>query len=678
MTALKAEKIFVDPQEEIPFLIQRLLKQSNEHIILVVPSSSVLFSSNLSVKVLARTLIQHDKVAILVTEDAYGGRIAQKAGLVVVQKVSQITSDLWEIAKSKQFGAKQELQVKKDELLKDIKGDAPVEKTESKKSKVEDVIKVEIDESAEITKDDEIIEKVEISGNISDDNDSLLKPKELKEKVKEIGGIQIYGGSDILKFKRKLEDDNINKLDNLDMNSNDAQSDDNAFNSQRFAGRDVTKLTPRRSKLENFFRSLFKNNGAGIRPEDRVLEPGVQKKWYQKRGFLIGAGIVGFLIFVFLLTVFQLSTVSVTVTLASEEVVAEETVEIDLETDEIDADQLVIPGTELETDEISVSSTAEANGEGRRGDKATGAVYIFNKNEEDVTVPAGSKITSVRSGLVYEIVEQVVLPGATVASDLSINPSRTDNIRVRAISFGDEYNVETSAADSGFTLEGFDGFGPQDVKREGAFTGGTGEDFVAVSEENVEQIKKEMLEDLEKDAIRELESRVPNGFRLIEDSIEFEEEETVSNPDIGEEATEDGEDNYVFDITVVGKATGVMVRERDLQEIIQEVIAGDRNSNQDSDTSNSVSEITDLGIKDFVQNSTGLYITIFAEGELTSEFDEDLLKDDIKGKSITGAESVLEDYEEITSFSVRYYPSVIPSAFQFVPRSASRINLIVR
>ncbi|MCA9381401.1 hypothetical protein KC678_03990 [Candidatus Dojkabacteria bacterium] len=691
MASLVAEKIFVDPNEEISFLSDRIVNSPKEHFIVIVPSSSVLFTSNLSIKILYRRVIKAEKVVIIVTEDEYGTKIAQKIGFIVVQKVSQITADLWEIANNKVYAAQSSINHKKDELLKNIKGEQPEEKKPKKEIKEEldddtsesfeinlssedvSLSKEKQDSDEKYTKEDEAGKKEEISYNNVAQKEE--QPK-VEEKVKDIGGIKIYSGSDVENLKGDDKDDTLYSIDNDEI-MNDRTIDTSSFSNKKFAGRDVTKLTPKKGAFASFMESIFGPSKKTLRPEDRMDDDQsiVMTKWYQRRGVVLGIIAVAFVLLISYLTIFHFASIKVEISLESESVVAEETVEIDTEDgiSSVDLEGLVIPGKPLESKEVSTSITSTADGEGKRGDKATGAVYIFNKSKQEITIPAETKITSIRSGLAYEIVEETVLPAATEASDLSINPSRTDNVRVKAVSFGENYNVADSEPDSGFSIEGIDALSSQDIKREGDFSGGTTEEYVSVSEENFDDAKDQLKEDIEDQAIEDLKGAVPEGFILLEESVEYEEVEVSSNPEVGEEATKSG-DEYIFDLTMIGKATGVMVREKDLQEIIEAVIKSDNEDAADKD----LGSITDVSYKNYLENSNGIYITIYAEGNIVAPIDKEALKDQIKGKTVSEAQRIIDSYDVIKSSTLKYFPSVMPSALQYVPRSVSKITLIVK
>lgn len=674
MTATVADKIFVEPNEEISFLVQRIVNSEKEHLIIVVPSASVLFASALSIKILYRSIVKVSKTAIIVTEDDYGTKISQKVGFVVVSKVSQITSDLWEIAKGKLYSAQNSLNNKKDSLLKNIKGENPIEgEVQGEEEGKSELMQEYSDSVAEIVEDNttEVFEinDLDDKGDIEEEEPEIFK----QEKVKEISGIKIFSGSDIENLKKRETNDKIVKLDNLD-NMENSKEDLSVFSEKRFAGRDVTKMTPESPGIFSGILKIFGGKKV-LRPEDRIDDSAEPIKWYKRKSVIIGSGIFIAVLFVAYLALFQFSTVSIDITLKSQNIVAEETVEIDVEgkIEEVDLDKMIIPGEKLEGDEVNQSFTAVATGEGKRGEKATGAVYIFNKQKEDIEIPAGTNITSISTGLVYEVVEDTTLPAATEASDLSINPSRTDNVRVIAVSFGEEYNIEDSGSDSGFSIEGLTGFSSQDIKREGSFTGGTLEEFVSVSEEDIDKVKKEYLDDLENEAFAKLNSDVPKGYIFIEETLEFDEVEIKSNPAVGEEAELNPDGENVFNVTLVLKANGIIIRESDIKEVVTEALI-----NSEDSEGNDLNDLSDVGFKDFLENSAGVFITVFAEGNVVKSIDEEAIFESIKGMKINPALEKIRENEDLQSVEIKYFPSVIPDSMQFIPRSIDRVNFNLR
>ena len=56
MAIVTSEKIFVDPKEEITTVIERALNSEKERVIFVIPQSSLLLSTAVTVNILFREL----------------------------------------------------------------------------------------------------------------------------------------------------------------------------------------------------------------------------------------------------------------------------------------------------------------------------------------------------------------------------------------------------------------------------------------------------------------------------------------------------------------------------------------------------------------------------------------------------------------------------------------------
>ena len=93
-----AHKVFVDLDEEITLAVEKVLKAEGNQIILVVPESAQLVSSLVSLKLLSRQIYKKNKMIVLVTEDKVGQQLSKKAGLVSVEKVSDVNGDVWKKA----------------------------------------------------------------------------------------------------------------------------------------------------------------------------------------------------------------------------------------------------------------------------------------------------------------------------------------------------------------------------------------------------------------------------------------------------------------------------------------------------------------------------------------------------------------------------------------------------
>lgn len=120
---MSASKIYIDPNEDIVFAVSKLNRAPAAKVVLIVPNNANIIASQVSTKLLARTVAATDKLVVVVTEDELGRRFAEKAGIVTDTKVSNITNEHWEKAhniKRQVIAAKDQ---KKAELMAQVKGD---------------------------------------------------------------------------------------------------------------------------------------------------------------------------------------------------------------------------------------------------------------------------------------------------------------------------------------------------------------------------------------------------------------------------------------------------------------------------------------------------------------------------------------------------------------------------
>ncbi len=676
MATLNSDKIFVDPKEEISFIIERVLTSEKLRIILIIPQSSIVFSNVLSLKILNRLLVEDEKLLIIVTEDKYGANISQKAGFVVVHKVSQITSDLWEIAKSKQQQILFKLQNNKKDLVENIKKEDNIQLANEdaedhiaedlvlpekiKKKDLEIVSEgIQIDKiiKEEDSKEEEVEERLDANFEEKEEFIEEIKISSANSniRVKTINGVKILGGGDIGDLKNSKESDKMYNLDNLNMNDK--------LSEKRFAGKDFTRSieSSDKSSRKQFMGSLGSNKMRN--PEDRFDEPVNKKKKKKLKKSVLIFGVVIILLVLILgyLVVFKWSTVTVSATLKKEDVVASENVKGDVTITEVDFANFRVPVLELKEVD-SVASTAEAKGEGKKGNKSKGFVYVFNKTESTIALPKGTKLTSISSQLEYQLGQDVTLPAATRASDQSLTPSRTDDILVEASTFGENYNI-TGDSDSIFTIEGYEGISTLETRRDGNFEGGTTENFTSVSQENVDALKEKLLPTL-KDSLKKQLS-VPSGYKLVDESIQYVNEKSTPNPSVGEEAK-----GGTFDLSLELEVTGFIVKEDDLQSVIEfSVLQSDSD-----DVAKSLGDITKVEVKDFINNN-GITFTVFADGTVTNQLDESEVEEAISGKNLKSAEDALGDMESLQTFEIEYYPSFIPESLRLVPTAEDRIKV---
>jgi hypothetical protein len=100
---MDSSKIFIDTDNEITFILEKVLKSPSERVCLVVPDRASVFTSISSLKLIKRVVDKSSKLLIIVTLDENGADLAKKAGLIVVSRIGEISESLWEKASKSKF-----------------------------------------------------------------------------------------------------------------------------------------------------------------------------------------------------------------------------------------------------------------------------------------------------------------------------------------------------------------------------------------------------------------------------------------------------------------------------------------------------------------------------------------------------------------------------------------------
>lgn len=92
-------KIFIDTDEEITFIVEKIKLAPNTNVVLIAPDRASIFITSASLKLLQRAIEQLDKRVILVTMDESGRKMADGIGIQTVHRVREVTPELWEEVK---------------------------------------------------------------------------------------------------------------------------------------------------------------------------------------------------------------------------------------------------------------------------------------------------------------------------------------------------------------------------------------------------------------------------------------------------------------------------------------------------------------------------------------------------------------------------------------------------
>ncbi len=672
MSIIAASKIFTDQNEELTFIVERVRNAEKDKVALIIPENALVFSSPVSIKILQRMMYRAEKSPIVVTEDAYGQKFAQKIGLVTVGKTSQITEELWDIA----FKRK----VKYNNNLRDSEGgevpseviaaaqpeiieepatipepQANVALEESSLEEIDPALGVGLPEDSsalqdenEESEEDENTQELEPAEQPDLETTALYRKQRDNPKVVTVGGISVYSGGDAKLLKSQFKNVKIRTVKDQDMERTFEPT-----GSGRFTGKDFTRAISPTSRVSGFFARLLGRN----KRKDLNETP----KSKLRSRIILAIIVIAFLTGGYLL-LFQFSSVDVRIIATKQDVSATSVVVLDPTVTEIGevGGTLTMPGKLLNEEKYSASWTGEANGVGKKGNKSGGTVTVFNNSAAAVTIPVGAKILNKTTGKSYTLTEAVTLSAATI--DDIVEPAKKENVPMAAIEFGPEYNIDTATTQN-YSIDGFD----DDEVFARSFdkiTGGTVEEFTTVSEENLTNLKTAKQVEFKTQAENKLKSLIPGGSFLIPETIQIIETKVTTVPKVGEQSLD-----KTFSLTIEATVVGILVSNTDFKALGEMLIA-------DSQSTSVVNQLETPQITKVTKGEGDIYtLDITTQGSVGEKLDAEQIARDIAGNSIPNAKQYLEDLNGVESFTLRFGPAFIPEFLQFVPSSTDRISI---
>lgn len=680
-----AHKIFIESDEDIVFVIEKVRDSENNRVLLITPKHSILTSSIINLKLLVRQLAHHNKLAILVTKNDLALNRSEEINLLAVDKVEHVDNKAWDDAEFMLKNVIEERKQIKETLIsarKESISDEPSYSKENYEEKTSDIEKPIYDEP----NDEPVLRK---------------KTVRIKPKVVEVGKFKILAGGDIRKHSHlenelkgiKEHKEEIETNLNNDR-TNDIYNNDDSINKRRPFHADKTTMDenkeeerepeveePKKTKKKRpstnsafigrdlgSVRSNFKNRKAQNTPEprSRQIDRSTPKKT-KKRGpgfklpasvkkIVIGLAIFGILFYgsskLFL-------KVTIVADAKSESISVVETLTSSVETTQISLEDKKIPLRKITTQSRSVSDTGQATEEKEDGDYAQGVVNFYNKTDKEVTLEAGTQITTLSSNLTYNLQESVKIP----ARRSELTPSEYENAPIKAASFGDQYNISSEDVKIGAfsTTTELSGRIYRDVK------GGTSEKITVVSEGDVNGLKGSLIETLKSLLQNDINNLLSSSDIKIPETESFNEIAFEISPEIGTEAKD-------FDIVKLEYEMSLLIIDQeDLDEFIDQLVATKfqiKGGGIDSDTAATIENVQ-------VQEDGTVRFDVKKEGEVSSEIDETELFNLIKEQSLADATSSLENSQLVENAEVKFSPFFLPGFMKKIPTDQNKVEIII-
>lgn len=598
-----AKLIYLEPDEEITDVIDKISKADDKAVSLVIPRGSTLANSVVNLKLLGKRSKKLDKDVALVTNDKIARNLASQIGLPVFATVTEAKS-----------GAPAEVpKVEKEE---------PKVVEEKSAGQVEDIDGVKVhkydkddDEISEISKMAEGGEEVAGTSAAEDEAEESPAEPEVIEAVKDI--------------------------------DHDEKDSEQQVEKKEMVHKEV--------KLDDFKLERKKPQRAGIsgdvgRPGTSVFGEMKDRKSRRKRKILIASVVAGVVLFI--ASYILIPSAKVVITVVSEPFSSEADVNVSKDENEINFDNKTIPGNFVEKED-ELEKEFSSSGERNVGAKATGRITVYNNwDQQPISLPAGTTFNS-SGGVGFVSTAAVTVPGAQVGlqnGQFVITASGTADVNVEAVEVGEKGNI--GPAD--FTITSLPKVQQSKIygKSANSMSGGNDQMVKIVAASDLTDAKSATETELKESLLNTAKEELGDEYRLLDSAISYEVISESADRNEGDQA-----DNFKYTIKIKVQALGFS--EADFRQMLVKN-AEDQLPEDQAIVSDKIEDINyEVVSSDIPAGKIELKGKF--NGYIANKYDNDIIKSDIRGKSINNARKKITSYDKVLSVDIITSPRFIHS-----------------
>ncbi|MDO9230947.1 MAG: hypothetical protein Q7U36_00490 [bacterium] len=626
------QTFYIDIDEEITSIVERLKKARASEIIIVAPKRALLIQSIVNLRILKKEADENDIQLMMVTQDKLGKILIEKAGIFVQQKMDNISDEEINLNEEDMAGAQNYSNENEMNGIRESQNRlskigsenyfSEEEKAQYLQANLEKNRKIKV-----IKKDEPIQEK--------------LINKELVSGVGKISGKKgIRVSLDISTRSSVAEEPEI--IEKSSTKENDGIQE---------------------KKIENFFfqKNDFENNSRKSHAEE-FGNYDLSKK--DHRGFLIFGLISSLAVLAIIAYLFlPKATLKITAKVKTQSVDSNITGSITAVSSDFEKE--IIPA-KIVSAESSITENFKASGDKSvSNQKSRGKITIYNEyNASPQPLVATTRFLS-SNGKIFRLVTGVTIPGMeTVRGETKPG---TVEATVVADTAGESFNIGPDK----FSIPGFEGSGAEKytkfyAKSDTAMSGGGSGNQTAnyITDSDVTSAKAKSLTKLNEEIKNKLKESAGEDVVILDDA-------TQGDEPIYKLSNSSGDVVDTFQITMQTKVKAIVVSKKDLNEMVAKMIskAGDGKAGIDS-----ASMKLDFG-KSSVDFSAGtIDIKFHAVGEIIPNLNLEAMKKEILGKNNEDLTAYLSTFSDIKDANVEYRPSFINSR---IPQIESRVEIIL-
>lgn len=628
------QTFYIDVDEEISSVIDRLRKSMAADNYFVVPKRAIFLQSIVNLKLLKRESEKIGKHAILVTQDEIGASMAKRSGIDVMESVDGIGSipDVY---------SANDIENDDYENVSPLQSQKVIEQEyQDKKKRLSSVGSDEFydqgslaprESAASINVVKNTARRIPVNSIADNQKDTKREKYQEKTSSQPSGKTLVRGNNEIHKpvLSPGANRSSLNR----------------SFDK---------KIDPSKEKtLEKMFSSV---QGDIAQKQLPTKTRGEKKIWK----LLVGFVAVSLVVFAGVAAYLFIPSARINIVPN----IQKKKIDVNIHgKDSLQIDSSTIPVRVIDRED-SVSLSYDVTGKGAlSGKKAHGSVVIYNEfSSSSQTLIATTRLESA-DGKIFRIVKSVVVPGTTMVSG-EVKPGAIE-AEVVADQPGSEFNVDATT----FMIPGFKGSPKFDkfyAKSSVAMTGGSSDDSsatISVSQSDIDNARQK-TEAAIKDKLAEAISReLKDGEQALVQAQKITITKTVT-------AAKAGDVDSSFEYTVSASMRVLVFSENDVRKIIEDSLKDDQDH---KDSKEEIIKVEYGSVEpDFDNNS--LELKIHSEIKMTPNIDLEQIKKELLGKDSDELKAVLKKYPSVKSINMELKPPFVSHIPQYSQRVVVEIS----
>jgi len=642
------QTFYIDIDEEITSIVERLRHARASEIILVVPKRALLIQSIVNLRILKREADEARLQLMMVTQDKLGKILIEKAGIFVQQKMDNISDEEIDLKEEispleryeteaeteTEMGLEKENVINRKNRLDRIGSDSYFDEKQAEDLKRNELINLEKEKfllAKKKTEKEELINKELVSG--------IKKNPEIKLLANP--SFDLKPATPVVKAPPIRTEVPVSAPVN--------RSFVDRGKGENFQDK----------KIENFFYQPNaierQSQKAPSKNYDVHNLPVNVHKWFWVFGAITVLLAVGIAAYLFV----PKASVVVSVRLDSKTVDSQMTGKVGLVA--VTAESGTIPAKEVYSAQ-EVNGSYDATGsELVSNQKAHGKVTIYNEFSSSPQPLVATTRFLTEDGKLFRLVSGVTVPGTTIVNGQT--KSGEVEAEITADSSGDSYNIGPAT----FNIPGFKSSGTKYdkiyAKSAIAFTSGgngaaqskviTDNDIAAAKNKILAKLNSQLEDDMKKSGG---EDAVILDGAMNESDVAYK----ISNS-VGDVANS-------FQITASANAKAIVVSQKDVKIVIADML--EKNAGSKKIEAGSI--VTDFSRSDVDFANGTISIRFHAMGKIAPDFTVDTVKKAILGKNEEQIKAYLSDLSNVEKVEVDYWPSFVNGR---LPVLSSRVDV---